>query len=583
MRLALAQINSTVGDLAGNAARMLQLAHSIKSEQQADLLVFPEMALCGYPAGDLWLDPQFIEDCRVTLESIIQQLPDLGMILGYPRLVQNGEQQQANLAYKAAMETAAIYSQGARAQPSTKRDHTFFTRIATNHAGLYYRQKQLASYAKQNLPNYLVFDEIRYFVAGQRTTVFEWRGLRFGLLICEDLWQTQPIAACQAAGAQHILSINASPYHIGQPTTRHRLIGARARTAQLPISYANCWGGQDGIIFDGSSFVCDREGEIMVALPGMQEGVLIVDLDAHGNPVPARRPSKTTTETERVEPIDEIYTALKLGLHDYVSKNQFEKVVLGLSGGIDSALVLCLAVDAIGAKRVTALILPSQYTSAASLRDASALATKLGVHHEQFAITSVTDAIQQTMQTVLADESTSSVSMQNIQARARGLLLMAWANKHDALLLATGNKSEFAVGYATLYGDMAGGFCPLKDVLKTRVYALARHRNREEEIIPANIIKRAPSAELYAGQKDSDNLPDYQLLDAILAAYLEEGLPAMDIVKLGYDRQLVRQILRMVHQAEHKRHQAAVGTRISLRGFSTDRRYPITSGYAAQG
>ena len=584
MRLALAQINSTVGDLGGNATRILQLAHSVQSEHKADLLILPEMVLCGYPAGDLWLDPQFIDDCRLALQSIIRQLPGLGIVLGYPRLARDGDQRLA--AYKAATETAAIYiNNGAETQGENRPARTFFTRIATNHADVYYQRERLASYAKRNLPNYLVFDEMRYFFEGQQAAVFEWRGLRFGLLICEDLWQAQPIASCRAAGAQHIISINASPYHIGQPATRRRLISARAKQAQLSLSYVNCWGGQDGLIFDGNSFVCDRQGEIVASLPGMQEGVLILDLDVDGNPIPhqVKHPSKTSARTRGAEPVlGEIYAALQLGLHDYARKNKFEKLVLGLSGGIDSALTLCLAVDAVGADKVTALILPSQYTAAASLRDAVALATNLGVNYEQFSIASVTNTIVKTMQTVLADESTSSISLQNIQARARGLLLMAWANKHDALLLATGNKSEFAVGYATLYGDMAGGFCPLKDVLKMQVYALAGYRNQQGEVIPANIIRRAPSAELYSGQKDSDNLPDYALLDAILAAHLEEGLSEMEIVNLGYDRRLVRQILRMVQRAEHKRHQAAVGTRISLRGFSTDRRYPITSGYVSQ-
>lgn len=538
--LVLAQLDFTVGDLDGNAAKIIQAGQQAQREFQADMLVFPEQALIGYPAEDLLLQAQLPILCEQAIDKIAAALPKLCLILGYPRAIDE------------------------------------LTPKVTNHALVLYQDKRLASYAKQYLPNYQVFDEKRYFEAGTTATTFLFKEVTFGLLICEDLWYPHPIAACRAAGAQHIISLNASPYNIQQPQQRMDIIVRRAREQQLPISYVNCCGGQDELVFDGHSFVCSSEGDIITRLPGMQEGLLEVGLDEKGVPQALANPAHPPPLTKTAE----IYQVLQLGLRDYIIKNGFTQAVLGLSGGIDSALVLCLAADALGADKVTALIMPSMYTASMSTADAIALAENLGVRYEQIAVQPMVDSCLKQLNTKLSLGDKEDTTVQNIQPRCRSLLLMAWSNRTGALLLATGNKSENAVGYATLYGDMAGGFSPIKDVLKTRVYELARYRNSIRDVIPERILTRPPSAELYPDQLDRDSLPDYPILDEILTAYIEEALSHKDIIARGYDKETTIKVISMVDASEYKRQQAAPGTRITEKGFGKDRRYPITNKYA---
>lgn len=539
IRLVLAQLNPIVGDLDGNAEKIIRAGHRARQEYQADILVVPEQVLIGYPAEDLLLQPQLGKLCDRSLTRIVKELSSLCLIIGYPRPAANSR------------------------QPAL-----------TNHAAVFHQGKCLASYAKQYLPNYQVFDEKRYFQPGNETATFSFKGVVFGLLICEDLWYPDPIAACRSAGAQHIISLNASPYNTHQPQKRLKTVQTRAKEQRLPISYVNCYGGQDELVFDGHSFVCNGEGEILTSLGGMKEGLLPVLLDKNGIPQPGR-------QEKPLPKIAEIYEVLKLGLKDYVTKNGFRHCILGLSGGIDSALVLCLAADALSPTRVSALIMPSQYTSAASIKDAIALAENLKVQYEQISIEPLMDAGKKQLAGKLDLNDDKDIAVQNIQPRCRLLLLMAWANKNNALLLATSNKSESAVGYTTLYGDMAGGFSPIKDVLKTRVYELAHYRNQVSEVIPTNILTRPPTAELHPGQLDQDSLPDYPLLDEILTAYVEEALSHREIIARGYDEKTTIRIIAMVDAAEYKRRQAAIGTRITEKGFGKDRRYPITQKYGS--
>ena len=461
-------------------------------------------------------------------------MTEIGLIIGYPRAAPNG---------------------------------------VTNHADVFHRGEQLASYAKQRLPNYQVFDEKRYFQPGAKTVSFLFKEVRFGLLICEDLFYPQPIAACREAGAQHIITLNASPYNLHQPQQRREVVLMRAQEQKLPISYVNCCGGQDELVFDGHSFVCNRKGEIVASLAGMKEGLLPIELNEKGAPQLGRQ-EKPLAKTA------EIYEVLKLGLKDYVVKNGFDRTILGLSGGIDSALVLCLAADALGPNKVTALIMPSQYTADISVKDAISLAKNLNVRYEEIEIQPLVELCGKQLQKNLDLSDEKDITLQNIQPRCRALLLMAWANKTHALVLATSNKSESAVGYTTLYGDMAGGFSPIKDVLKTRVYELADHRNKLEPVIPHNILSRPPTAELHSGQLDQDTLPDYPTLDKILTAYIEDCLSHREIIAQGYDEETTIRTIAMVDAAEYKRRQAAPGIRITEKGFGRDRRYPITQKYA---
>jgi NAD+ synthase (glutamine-hydrolysing) len=443
-----------------------------------------------------------------------------------------------------------------------------------NSAALLKDGKVLANHRKIALPNYAVFDEKRWFQPGEDATVVDVDGHALGLVICEDAWVPGPCRAPAEAGAEAILVINGSPFHMTQQQAREQALAERARENSLPLIYLNMVGGQDELVFDGGSVVVDAEGSVKFRAPAFAEGLYVVELDRRGKKLVPR-----AAEIAPIPPLEErVYRALVLGTRDYVDKNGFRGVVLGLSGGIDSALTLTVAVDALGAERVHAVMMPSRFTSTMSQEDAALQVRKLGVRFDTLPIEGMVAAVEATLKDVLAGRA-RDVTEENIQARCRGILLMAISNKLGAMLLTTGNKSEMAVGYATLYGDMAGGFAPLKDCSKTLVYALAAYRNGLGAAIPKRVIERAPTAELAANQKDSDSLPPYETLDQILEAFIEHDNSVEQIVERGFDRATVVKVLNMVKRAEYKRRQAPPGIRVSNRAFGRDWRYPITSGY----
>jgi len=535
-RIQIAQINPLVGDIAGNAERLISASVAAR-DAGADLVVFPELALTGYPPEDLLLRPEFMRRVESALAHIASEAVGITLVLGYPRAAVGG---------------------------------------LFNVAGVWRDGELVAEYAKQHLPNYSVFDEKRYFQSGSTATVFEHCGLRFGLTVCEDMWQEGPVAQAVEAGAQVLLNINASPFHAGKLQERESLVGRRASGHGLPILYANLVGGQDELVFDGASFVVDREGRVVQRAPAFAEAELCVVIDRDSDDVVRIQ----SAEDDRPEPDPDavIYDALVLGVRDYVRKNGFGGAVLGLSGGVDSALTLAIAVDALGADRVEAVLMPSRYTADMSNEDALEEARLLGVATRTIPIEPAFLAFLDMLEPAFAGQP-ADVTEENIQARCRGIILMAISNKSGRILLTTGNKSEMSVGYATLYGDMAGGFAPIKDVPKMLVYRLARYRNRLGEAIPERVLTRAPSAELRADQTDQDSLPEYESLDAILRLYIEEDEGIDAIVAQGYPDELVRRVARLVDRNEYKRRQAPPGVRISKRAFGRDRRYPITSGF----
>jgi len=534
MKLALAQLNLNVGDIAGNTKRLLAAAREAH-EAGAALLLTPEMSICGYPAEDLVLRRDFCAACADALQRIAREAPPaLALIVGYPERSDDG------------LFNAAALVRGGRVE---------------------------AFYRKHHLPNHSVFDEQRVFDRGDAPCVFACGGLNFGLNICGDLWEPGPAKWAMEAGADWLLVPNASPYHLNKERERVAVARARQLEAPLPIVYANLVGGQDELVFDGASFVIDGEGEVIVQCPAWREGVFMIELadDAVHGPM-----HLLPTEDQAV------YDALVLAVRDYVGKNGFRGVHLGLSGGIDSALTLVIAVDALGADKVHAVMMPSDYTAGISVEDSRDMVKRLGVKYSEIAIKPMVEAF--TVQ--LAQEFTglnTDTTEENLQARTRGILLMALSNKFGTLVLTTGNKSEMGTGYATLYGDMAGGFAVLKDVSKMLVYRLANYRNNVSAVIPQRVIDRPPSAELRPEQTDQDSLPPYDVLDAILAAYVERDLSARDIVAMGYDAALVKRVIRLVDLAEYKRRQAAPGPRITPRNFGKDRRYPITNKYRPEG
>jgi NAD+ synthetase len=531
MRIAIAQLNQVVGDIPGNGDRILD-AVADAQRGGVDLVVTPELSLCGYPPEDLLLRPAFLQACQDELKRIAARVGGAAVLVGFPQL-----------------------AQGKR-----------FNAVALLRDG-----HVEAVYRKQQLPNYTVFDEQRYFERGGEPCVFMVAGVRVGVVICEDIWFPAPAAAARAAGAEVLVVPNGSPYHTMQQALRHEVVAARARETALPIVYVNRVGGQDELVFDGASFVMGGDGSVCQQLPGWYEAVAIVDFDG-ASPKPVRGSLDMQLESN-------VYSALVVGVRDYVDKNRFPGALLGLSGGVDSALTLAVAVDALGRDRVRAIMLPSQYNAAISLDDARTMAGTLGVRYDEIAI----DDIVEGFTTALADEfrdRAPDATEENIQARTRGTLLMALSNKYGSIVLTTGNKSEMAVGYATLYGDMAGGFAVLKDISKTLVYRLCNYRNRLGRIIPERVITRAPSAELRADQTDQDSLPPYAVLDAILEAYVEHNLSPGEIVAQGYAAEHVAKVVRLIKINEHKRRQAAIGIRITPRGFGKDWRYPITSAWS---
>lgn len=535
LSLILAQINTLVGDIPGNTAKVLATARDALTRGVVDAVIFPELTLTGYPPEDLLLRPSLaLRIDRALGELMAANLP-CALIVGYPRF----------------------------------RDGQLY-----NMAGVIANGQIIAEYAKQQLPNYQVFDEKRYFAAGDKPCVFDLKGVPTALGVCEDIWFVEPMQQAKAAGAKLMISLNASPYHQRKQMEREAILAQRAREGSMPVVYTNLVGGQDELVFDGSSVVVDAHGITQCRAPAFVEGNYAVVLDVASGEVQV--PAQTCA------PIPEntaaVYEALVMGLRDYVNKNRFKGVVLGLSGGIDSALTLAMAVDALGADRVEAVMMPFRYTSDLSKNDAADEAARLGVRYSSISIEPMYEAFMAALSDEFAGTKRDTTE-ENLQARCRGVLLMAISNKKGYLVLTTGNKSEMAVGYSTLYGDMAGGFDALKDVPKTLVFALSRYRNTISPVIPETVITRPPSAELAPDQKDEDSLPPYDILDRILELYVEQDCSAEAIISQGFAREQVERVVRLVDINEYKRRQAPVGIRISQRGFGRDRRYPITSGW----
>ncbi|EIK47089.1 NAD synthase [Cellvibrio sp. BR] len=533
--LTLAQINTLVGDIPGNTAKVLASARAALAQGPVDAVIFPELTLTGYPPEDLLLRPSLDLRIERALNEIIAAKLPVALIVGYPR---------------------------------SKNGQLF------NMAGVIADGQLIAEYAKQQLPNYQVFDEKRYFAAGDSAVVFNLKGIPTALSVCEDIWYPQPMAQAKAAGAQLMISLNASPYHQRKQLEREAIVAQRAREGAMPVVYANLVGGQDELVFDGGSVVVDASGVTQFRAPAFDEGDFPVVFDCSSTGV--------AVSPQSLAPIPEntaaVYQALVLGMRDYVNKNRFKGVVLGLSGGIDSALTLAMAVDALGADRVEAVMMPFRYTSDLSKNDAADEAARLGVRYSSISIEPMYEAFMAALSDEFAGTKRDTTE-ENLQARCRGVLLMAISNKKGYLVLTTGNKSEMAVGYSTLYGDMAGGFDALKDVPKTLVFALSRYRNTLSPVIPETVITRPPSAELAPDQKDEDSLPPYDVLDRILELYVEQDFSAEAIIREGFVREQVERVVRLVDINEYKRRQAPVGVRISQRGFGRDRRYPITSGW----
>ena len=533
--VALAQLDLVVGDVPGNADRIIEYSDRARTEMRADLVVFPELSVCGYPPEDLLFHAGLRRRVDEALVRIRDSVRDIAVLIGFP------EYHEEDI-----FNSCAVFRDG----------------------------QQLAHYRKQILPNYRVFDEVRYFTPGKQASVFSLNGIRIGLNICEDVWQPGPAQMTRAAGAEVIVAINGSPFELGCQEQREAVMRNRIQSVWIPSIYLNMVGGQDELVFDGGSFVMDAQGEMVFRAPPFVEGLYEIELAAAASGI---RPASASIEPPLPE-VGSVYQALVCGTRDYVSKHGFPGVVLGLSGGIDSALILAIACDAIGADNVRALMMPFRYTSNMSQEDAAKQVEVLGIQYDVIPIEPMYEATMGLLKELFAGKE-EDVTEENIQARCRGLLLMAISNKTGRMLLTTGNKSEMAVGYATLYGDMAGGFAPIKDCSKTLVYRLARYRNSISEIIPERVLNRAPSAELRPDQKDSDSLPGYDILDPILEAFIEEDLSVEEITARGFDRDVIIRILEMVKRSEYKRRQAPPGIRISSRAFGRDWRYPITSKY----
>jgi len=533
--IAAAQINCTVGDLPGNTARILEFTERARAAG-ADLVLTPELSLCGYPPEDLLLREGFLADCRRSLERLAPRVRGTALVVGFPEQAADGRRYNA----------AALIRDG---------------RIA-------------AIARKHDLPNYEVFDEMRYFAAGTEPCVFALKGVRFGLTICEDVWTPKAPAMAKAAGAQVILSINASPYHKRKQAGRHRVFREWIRDTGLPMVYVNLVGGQDELVFDGASCVLDGRGEVVRQAPYFDEALEFFEFNG-ARPVAGAIAPELPLEAE-------VYRALCLGTRDYLQKNGFPGALLGLSGGVDSALTLAIACDALGPERVRAVMMPSAYTAQMSLDDAAEMARRVGARYDVIPIGPVFDAFRAALAPQFAGRA-ADVTEENLQARVRGTLLMALSNKFGSIVLTTGNKSEMAVGYATLYGDMAGGYAVIKDLAKTLVWRLARYRNTLGAVIPENIIARAPSAELRPNQTDQDSLPPYEVLDAVMEAYMEQNCSPREIVALGHAPADVKRVVDLIRKSEYKRRQAPPGVRITFRGLGKDWRYPITSKYRDAG
>ncbi|PHV32223.1 NAD+ synthase [Janthinobacterium sp. BJB312] len=532
VKVAIAQMNSTVGDLAGNRAKIFDLSRRA-FEAGADIVLTPELSLVGYPPEDLLLRNAFYaktQEAFAGLAADLAQFKDLHVVVGLPLQDEKG--------------------------------------VRHNAASVLLNGEVLGTYRKHDLPNTTVFDEKRYFTSSDQAFVFGVKGVRFGINICEDTWFEHAPARARAAGAQVLLVPNGSPYHMNKQHLRYETMRKNVSAQGMALVYANLVGGQDELIFDGDSFVMDAAGTICAQLRHFEEDLQLVDFDG-ASPVPQPLATPLTTEAQ-------VYQALVLGVRDYIVKNGFPGVLIGMSGGVDSALTLAIAVDALGADKVRAVMMPSQFTADISWIDSRDMVKRLNVRYDEIPIKQTFDAFRAT----LADEFAGlaeDATEENIQARIRGTLLMALSNKHGSIVLTTGNKSEMAVGYCTLYGDMAGGFAVIKDIAKTLVYRLCAYRNSVSDVIPERILTRGPSAELRADQLDQDSLPAYEILDGIMQMYMEENRPIADIIEAGYPPADVAKITRLIKINEYKRRQSPVGIRVTHRGFGRDWRYPITS------
>ncbi len=535
IRMVLGQLNLAVGNIPGNTKKIIAAIEKA-SNDKADIIIFPELSICSYPPEDLLLRPAFNKSIESALKKITMAAKDIHVILGYP----------------------------------LKKEEKLY-----NACSLIHDKKIKHTYSKRYLPNYGVFDEKRYFTPGDKPCLFEIKDSIAALSICEDIWVSKPTEDAASANAKILFNINASPYEKNKTTDREQIISKRASQSNIHIVYVNLVGGQDELIFDGSSQIYDNNGKIIFQASSFKEELFLAELDINN------KKNKINTNRSEFFVEQNIYNALILGVKDYVMKNKFQGVVIGLSGGIDSALALCIAADALGPENVKALIMPSRYTSKMSIDDASMLAKKLNVSYEIISIeppfTSFLDILKPIFGNLPID-----ATEENIQARCRGLLLMAISNKYNKLVLTTGNKSEMSVGYATLYGDMAGGFSPLKDVWKTLVYKLSKWRNTQGNVIPESIINRPPTAELRDNQLDQDFLPDYEILDPILEKYIELDQHPEKIISDGYNPETVYKVTKLVDKNEYKRRQSAPGIRITNRAFGKDRRYPISSGYTEE-
>lgn len=531
LKIALAQINLLVGGIKANQKKTIQTAQHARDELKADLIIFPELSITGYPPEDLLLRPDFINHANQAIADIAKEVQGIDIVIGFPELDNN------NL-----YNSAAVLRDG----------------------------KILTQYKKNVLPNFGVFDEQRYFKSSSQSCLFSVKGTSIALTICEDIWQKGLVEKNKQAGAELIITLNASPFYAGKIHQREEIVCQQVKQAEIPLVYVNAIGGQDELVFDGASFVVNAEGDVVFRAEEFEEQVTVVEFE---NSVPLKN-----TCAPLYNIISSEYKALVLGVRDYVYKNGFKGALLGLSGGIDSALVLAIAVDALGADQVEAVLMPSKYTQDMSNEDAILEAEALGIKHHTIAIEPAVTAFTGMLSEVFSGTKRDTTE-ENIQARCRGVLLMAMSNKQGKLLLTTGNKSEMSVGYATLYGDMAGGFAPIKDVPKLLVYQLAEYRNTLSDVIPERVITRPPSAELAPDQIDEDSLPPYSVLDPILEMYIEQDKSAKDILEAGYQIKDINRAISLVDRNEYKRRQAPPGIKITPRAFGRDRRYPITSGY----